>query len=211
MSEPAHVTFEALGVPVPQGSKVAFLRHGRVAMRESSADRLKAWRGDVEAAARRARRSRDAMTGPVIADMAFSFPRPRAHYGRGRNALLLKPSAPHHHTQTPDVDKLARAIGDALTIASVIVDDKQIVVVHASKHWAHAGQMPGVIVTVTRVDAVDAGHGRRGKPAHEPIAHATPRMSLNVTDQPRAVVARVIVALDAAARRNLTNQEGNTA
>lgn len=156
MSQPTHVSFETLGIPVPQGSKRAFIQRGRALMVESNADRLALWRNDVVASARRARKSLAVITGPVFVEMVFTFPRPKSHFGTGANAHVLKRSAPHHHVITPDLDKLVRAVGDALTIAKVIDDDKQIVSTHASKHWRCGYQLPGVIVTVTRVDAVDA-------------------------------------------------------
>ena len=40
--------------------------------------------------------------------MNFRFVRPKSHYGTGRNAKKLKPSAPPHHTQKPDATKLLR-------------------------------------------------------------------------------------------------------
>jgi len=42
------------------------------------------------------------------------FRRPKAHFGTGRNAHLVKDRAPAHPLTTPDVDKLARAAIDGL-------------------------------------------------------------------------------------------------
>lgn len=61
----------------------------------------------------------------VAVELNFIFARPRSHYGTGRNALRLKPSAPQEMTTTPDVDKLARAVLDALT-GILWADDSQV-------------------------------------------------------------------------------------
>lgn len=65
------------------------------------------------------------MTKGVEVDAKFFFRRPDIHYRTGKNAHLLKSKAPEHHTTTPDIDKLQRLIGDALT-GVVYEDDKQI-------------------------------------------------------------------------------------
>lgn len=70
----------------------------------------------------------------------FTFPRPASHYGTGRNREQVKPSAPASHTQTPDLDKLLRLVGDALTIAGVLRDDSQIHTIIAKKQWGSIGE-----------------------------------------------------------------------
>ena len=45
-----------------------------------------------------------------------------------------------------DVDKLARAVNDALTMAAVWEDDGQVAVIHAYKLYAGVGQRAGVRV-----------------------------------------------------------------
>lgn len=150
--QPSHVAFTARGIPAPQGSKKAYVRGRRAVLVDDNTKTLGPWRGTVIAAARHALNHRSTITGPVIVDLAFTFPRPASHRGTGRNTHLIKWGAPRHHVTPPDLDKLIRAVGDALTIAGVICDDKQIVAVHASKHYATAGHEPGVEVDVTRVD-----------------------------------------------------------
>lgn len=71
--------------------------------------------------------------GPVCVDITFVFPRPKAHYGSGRNANVLKAAAPLWHTKAPDLDKLIRSILDALTEAGVVTDDGQVCRVTAVK------------------------------------------------------------------------------
>jgi len=48
-------------------------------------------------------------------DLAFYLPRPKAHYGTGRNVAKLKNSAPTLHTKKPDIDNLRKLVMDAMT------------------------------------------------------------------------------------------------
>lgn len=83
-------------------------------------------------------------SGPVGMEVAFFFPRPAAHYGTGKNAGVLKDTAPNHKASKPDLDKLMRAIGDALT-GVAFRDDSQIAKVEMVKLY---GEKPGVSVLV---------------------------------------------------------------
>jgi crossover junction endodeoxyribonuclease RusA len=70
--------------------------------------------------------------------VTFTFARPAAHFGTGRNAHLLKPSAPARPVPKgkDDGDKLQRAVMDALTDAGMWADDSQVVEWHGSKLYA---------------------------------------------------------------------------
>lgn len=70
--------------------------------------------------------SREPLEGAVRIEVKFYFARPKSHYGTGKNAGRLKPSAPREYLGTPDLDKLTRTVADCLTQSGVIVDDKQI-------------------------------------------------------------------------------------
>lgn len=118
------------GRPAPQGSKKGFVRGGRVAMVEMS-KHVKPWRSDVRDAAlsflHRTNRTRYPLTGPLSVDMVFSIARPKGHYGTGRNAGVLKASAPRFPASMPDLSKLLRATEDALTSAGLWKDDALVV------------------------------------------------------------------------------------
>lgn len=86
------------------------------------------------------------LTGPISLTVAFYFARPKSHYGTGRNAGVLKESAPERYTQKPDTDKLIRTIGDCLT-GIVIRDDCQICVLHATKMWTDGKERVEMTVT----------------------------------------------------------------
>lgn len=120
------LTFTVPGAAAPQGSKNQF--------GGESSKRVKPWRSEVKAAALDAAAGQR-FTGPVRASAVFTFARPAAHYGTGRNAARLKPSAPVYAAsrRCGDLDKLCRALGDALADAGVIPDDSAIVAWHAVK------------------------------------------------------------------------------
>lgn len=123
------VDLAVYGRPAPQGSKKGFVRGGRVAMVEMS-KHVKPWREDVRAAALTwIARNPDLypLPGALSVDMTFSIVRPKGHYGTGRNAHLLKPSAPAHPASMPDLSKLLRATEDALTSAGLWSDDARVV------------------------------------------------------------------------------------
>lgn len=122
------IAFTVYGEPIPQGSKTR-TRWGGI--REDN-PRTKPWRATVAAEAAAAMQGRALITGPVQLEVVFTFPRPKAYYGTGRNAGTVKASAASHHTKTPDLDKLLRAVGDALT-GIIVRDDSQLSRVTAEK------------------------------------------------------------------------------
>lgn len=131
----SHLSFYVHGRPAPQGSK----RHvGRGIMVESS-KAVAPWRIDVKHAALEAAATVGWPTtdAPVGVHFAFYFPRPKSHYGTGKNADNLKPTAPGHiiSRSAGDVDKLARSTCDALVAAGLIADDSQIVTLVATKEY----------------------------------------------------------------------------
>jgi Holliday junction resolvase RusA-like endonuclease len=114
------------GIPGPQGSKS---HKGGGRMVESSA-KVKPWRVAVVDAAVEARQKVEGyqpLTGAVALSMTFTLARPKSHFGTGRNAGVLRPSAPRRPSVKPDLSKLVRATEDALTTALVYRDDAQVV------------------------------------------------------------------------------------
>jgi len=125
--------FTAFGTPRPQGSK----RHvGKGIMIEASD--VKPWRKAIAEAVYRAwvaTGDESPFTEPVVVWATFFLPRPKS-------VKRLLPSVP------PDLDKLCRALGDALSIDSnALADDSLIVKWHASKVYADT-QDAGVRVAV---------------------------------------------------------------
>ena len=95
--------------------------------------RLNAWRETVAWHARAAYQG-EVLDGTLVASFEFVIPRPKAHYGTGRNERILKPSAPAAPGKRPDCLKLARAIEDALAKV-VYADDSLIVSEFISKRY----------------------------------------------------------------------------
>lgn len=146
-SSPASFTFRVLGTPVPQGSVKAF--GSRVVANNEHA--LGSWRSDVASAAQRAKPADWDINAAISLRCEFVFPRPLSHYGTGKNATKLKPSAPRYHVKTPDVDKLVRGVADSIgdAVARVLLNnDSQIVSIYAAKRYS-TDDFLGAIITVT--------------------------------------------------------------
>lgn len=130
------------GLPAPQGSK----RHvGNGVMVESS-KHLGTWREDVKQAALRALDETpawDRTYAAVVAHVVFTLPRPRSHYRTGKFSHLLRDGAPAKHGTMPDLDKLLRSTGDALTAAGVWADDSRLAQVFAVKAYPTTVPVPG--------------------------------------------------------------------
>ncbi|MEV4033453.1 RusA family crossover junction endodeoxyribonuclease [Streptomyces umbrinus] len=139
------------GTPAPQGSKN---RNAHGALYESSAA-VKPWREAVKFAALDAL-THDTQWRPldeaVRLDVVFTVKRPKHHYGTGRNAGVLKPSAPCFPTGKPDLDKLVRSTQDALTDAGVLADDSCVTAVFAAKAYVLTGtdalSHPGAVLRI---------------------------------------------------------------
>ena len=141
---PPQVEFQVAGLPIGQGSKTYVPTPAGPRSKESNEKKLRPWRNDVADAAQRAMGDRAPFHQPISLRATFVFPRPQSHYGSGRNAGSVKPSAPGWKTSTPDLDKLVRAVGDALS-GICFRDDAQIVDLAVTKIY---GQHPGVTVRV---------------------------------------------------------------
>jgi crossover junction endodeoxyribonuclease RusA len=132
--------FHVHGDPVPQGSK----RHVGNGIMVESSKHLKPWREDVKQSIL-ALDLYAPLTGPVEVEMLFWIRRPKSHFGTGRNADTLKPNAPDYVPNRPDLDKLARAVLDAMQAASLLTDDSQVAVLTAQKRY---GRTPGLRANV---------------------------------------------------------------
>lgn len=126
--------FEVPGSPVAQGSMVALRSKttGHVFMKPGNEKKLKHYRKSIQQGAESC--GLPLISGPVQVKAIFSMPRPKNHYGTGRNADKLKPLAPQVPTTTPDVDKCLRAVLDSLT-GTAFKDDAQVVKAIAEKTY----------------------------------------------------------------------------
>lgn len=116
------------GLPAPGGSKKAFAHKqtGKIVVTDDSGRRGRDWRACVADQAALAMRGRGVMTGPLKVTFSFNLPRPKGHYGTGRNGTSVRASAPGWPATKPDATKLVRSAEDACT-GIVWRDDAQIV------------------------------------------------------------------------------------
>lgn len=154
------VAFTVLGVPVPQGSKSAFVVKGRAVIAESNRAKLKPYRASVAEAAAAAMNGAGLVTSPVRMELYLHFPRPKSHYGRGSQAAVLRVDAPAYVATRPDAGKVARAIEDALT-GIVWRDDSQVADLRVVKLY---GDPPRAVVRIEQLDDL-ASEDRRGASA----------------------------------------------
>lgn len=118
------------GKPIAQGSKRPIRTRsaggyaGGLRVMDVNAKTLAPWRRRISETVIDEHEG-DLIETPVLVVAEFRFLRPRSHYRTGKNAHLLRENAPRRHFTKPDGDKLARALGDALT-ATLLKDDSQI-------------------------------------------------------------------------------------
>ena len=159
------VEFSARGVAQTAGSKrVQFLKRGDGRVKlvrgvpqfflvDASHAKGYEWRDLIKRKAQRAMIAAgivEPFDGPLSVTMKFRFCRPKSCYGTGKNAQIMKPAGRAFPFVKPDCDKLARAIGDAMT-KTVYRDDAQICDLHLFKRYVHPWKAPGVSVTVERI------------------------------------------------------------
>lgn len=137
-------SFEVRGIPKPQPRGRAVTRKGGHAgiVDPGTSDY---WKALVREASRPVK-PREPLAGPLQVAIWFRFDRPNAHYGKKG----LKPKAPAHHTQRPDVDNLAKAVLDAMTNEAWWGDDDQICLLTITKAWGTVEDR-GATVAVTEV------------------------------------------------------------
>lgn len=149
------IQFFVPGVPVAKGSKSAFKlpNSSRVVMKETNANRQKPWMSSVGYTCQEEmKKAGFTLLGkgvPVLLALEFRMPRPQTHYYQGqRRHGELRDDAPRWCPVTPDKDKLARCIYDALK-GVAYYDDAQVVTGGNDKVYppVHAPS-PGVLITL---------------------------------------------------------------
>lgn len=148
--------FTVHGLPAPQGSKVAMPIYrgsrakgtreftGKSALVESSSQKLGPWRDAVRSEAVRAHGGRPPLDGPLALTIIFALPRPKS--ARKSDIYPIK---------RPDLDKLARAVGDAIKQAGVVVDDSLFCDEFIRKRFAGfpgALAVPGARISISSIE-----------------------------------------------------------
>lgn len=123
------------GDPASQGSK----RHVGGGRMVESSKKLKPWRSDVRCHLLDDENQPKArFEGAVHVEAEFVMPRPSGTPKRSDPPAVKK----------ADLDKLLRAIFDAITSSGVWRDDKQVVSVAAAKRLAKLGETPGCHIEI---------------------------------------------------------------
>lgn len=128
------IRFQVHGLPVPQGSTRSWVVNGKPVI-TSSAKGLSTWRRLVADVAQRYAPD-EPWEGPVGIELHFGLPKPKSAPKRKR----VWPD------KRPDLDKLSRAVFDALTYV-IFADDSQVVELSATKDYG----APGVVVEIHRI------------------------------------------------------------
>lgn len=135
------ITFKIRGLPEPKGSMKAFLPKGAKFPVVTTTNRsLRSWETLVrQGASREAERANWKMPQrgiPLTAYVSCVLPRP---------ASLAKRYV--SHTKKPDLDKLIRAVLDAMT-GILYTDDSQITHLSATKRYTHPDEGPFCVVRI---------------------------------------------------------------
>ncbi len=133
------MTFVVYGIAQPQGSTRAFVPKGWTRpIITSDNPQNKGWRQLVAEGASRALADQGGtlLETPVRLSVSFFLPRPKS-----------LPKRVAAHVKRPDLDKLLRSVGDALT-GVLWVDDAQLVRIEGAKEYAPPQRPPHVVITV---------------------------------------------------------------
>ena len=148
VADPA-ISFFVRGRPQTKGSLHPWHKwraDGRciTGLSEQSGAELAEWRDLIATAARRSMREAPPFSGPLAVELQFYFPAPKKQLRFSPYVFTAK---------RWDIDKLTRAVLDALTDAAVWKDDSQVAMLHALKRYADSTLPPGVAVLVVPMEA----------------------------------------------------------
>ena len=78
---------------------------------------------------------KERLTGPLALEIWFHIKRPKGHFGTGKNAGVLKPSAPKYPNKKPDIDNMLKFYMDCMNTV-IFHDDSAIITVNAHKRYS---------------------------------------------------------------------------
>lgn len=124
----------------PQGSKSAGIgKNTGKAFTYEANPRTMPWRGDLKQVLGKEWMTRERLDEAVVIDVDFYLNRPKSRKGE----IWVK--------STPDIDKLERAVLDALQ-ETALVNDSRVCILYARKVWS---VHPRVTITIGRPDESD--------------------------------------------------------
>jgi Holliday junction resolvase RusA-like endonuclease len=121
------------GLAQPAGSKRVVPAGGRYVVVDAN-KKAKPWKEAVSQVAGKVMVGKAMFQGPVYLTVIITMPRPKGHFGTGKNAGKVRESAPRWHSSKPDLLKMLRGIEDALT-GVVWRDDAQVASHRAAKEY----------------------------------------------------------------------------
>lgn len=130
------VVIKVMGEPIPQGSTKAFITKSGKPIITHSNKNLKEWRQRIATEAQKERPMHWDMEQAILLGVDFLMPRPKT-----------LPKKVKEDVKRPDLDKLIRAVLDALT-GIYYKDDSQVVQVFAGKRYADKYEAVGAQITV---------------------------------------------------------------
>lgn len=157
------LAFTVYGVPLTKGNHRALLLKGmKFPIVTETNRKVASWQQLVAAGASRAilerpEHERALLTSGVRLTIAFYLPRPQKFHRRG---VFV------HHTTKPDLDRLERAILDALTSVAYR-DDKQVTEIVSGKYYAAVDAPARVEVIVEPAPPVPLGALEADRPLFE--------------------------------------------
>lgn len=130
------IIVRVMGEPVPQGSVRAFVtKSGRPIITHSNRN-TKEWRQRIATEAQAKRPAHWDMDRAIFLSVTFLMPRPKS-----------LPKKVFQDVKRPDLDKLIRAVMDALT-GIYYQDDSQVVLISATKNYVGKDDTPGVEIRI---------------------------------------------------------------
>lgn len=139
------IQFRVAGRYATEGSlRPVMTRGGKLRNIPQNPNHLKVWRAKVAYSARIAAVGRELAGQPVNVRIVFTRARPASHRYADGSLRENAPAWPTRHGHG-DVDKLARAVLDALQDVHVIEDDVHVVGLMSSKRW---WREDGAVITI---------------------------------------------------------------
>ncbi len=142
------IQFTVFGKAAAAGSKRGFYRGGKVIVTDANKN-SRPWKAQVADAAAQAMAEAgiEMFRDPLYARFQFYVPRPRSHYGSGKNSDVVLPSARPFPSGPPDLLKLARGCEDACS-GIVYADDSLIVIEQLEKFYGEPARVEVTVYTL---------------------------------------------------------------
>ena len=147
-----NLRFNVIGTPAPQGSKTR-MPNGAMVEGSSATGRLKhrTWRQAVALEAHHQRQLHETcFFGPCSVAVTFRFPMPASRPASWKRRVASGEVIGWKSTK-PDLDKLARALGDALVEGGLVERDECISQWLMNKIEVAPGEWTGATITVSQL------------------------------------------------------------